>query len=236
MDKAEVYKTLNAAYFSDAPHEAEVMAHLPALLGRVAVAVDAGASLGQYTRALNRLLDGAEIHAFEPDPMRYEELARNCEEWQRGSRNRVIPHRVALGNESRDGGFFVTNTNVSGGLNRRDVDSDVEWEEIRVQVATLDELFQDRPPDFVKVDVEGAELALLEGAERSLAERAVFLIETHGDPSPVHALMRRHGYLSVGFYGRVVFVKDRWLWLKLKVLAATDLRRVRERVRARVMA
>ena len=184
MDKAEVYETLNAAYFSDAPHEAEVMAHLPMLLGGVAVAVDAGASLGQYTRALNRLLDGAEIHAFEPDPMRFEELARNCAEWQRGSRNAIIPHQVALGDQFGDTSFFVTNTNVSGGLSRRHVDGDVEWEQIRVPLARLDDVFRDKAPDFVKIDVEGAETALLEGAARSLGARAVILIETHGKTEP----------------------------------------------------
>jgi FkbM family methyltransferase len=236
MDKAEVYETLNAAYFSDAPHEAEVMAHLPMLLGGVAIAVDAGASLGQYTRALNRLLDGAEIHAFEPDPMRYEELARNCAEWRRGSRNSIIPHQVALGNESGDSAFFVTNTNVSGGLSSRHVDEDVEWEQIRVPLARLDDVFRDRAPDFVKIDVEGAETALLEGAVRSLGKRPVFLVETHGDPSPVRALMRRHGYLSSEFFGRTVFVKDRWLWIKLKLKAMADLHRLRQRIRARLQA
>ena len=39
--------------------------------------------------------------------------------------------------------------------------------------------------------------------------------------------MRRHGYMSSEFFGRVVFVKDRWLWLRLKLLAVADLRQIR---------
>jgi len=81
--------------------------------------------------------------------------------------------------------YFVTNSNVSGGLARQTTGPDIEWEEIRVRSTTLDELFPDRAPDFVKiVDVEGAELAVLHGAKRILATGVTtFLIELHGSPT-----------------------------------------------------
>ncbi len=56
MDKTEIYETLGDAYFSADPHEKEVIDHLPMLLKGASLVVDAGASLGQYTRAMMRIL------------------------------------------------------------------------------------------------------------------------------------------------------------------------------------
>jgi hypothetical protein len=104
----------------------------------------------------------------------------------------------------------------------------VEWREIAVPSSTLDELFGSRVPDFIKIDVEGAELSVLRGAQRILNHGStIFLIELHDWPSgadtssEVTALMQRAGYLRGSFYGQPIFVTSRGLWLRL---AARELR------------
>src|SRR4051794_39996434 len=119
MEKNEIYATLNRAYFSDEPHEKDVINHLPELLRGAKLVADVGASLGQYTRAMITILNDAEIHAIEADPIRAEELQRNCETWRVGSRNRVFAHHLALADKTGTVSYFATNTNVSGGLEPR---------------------------------------------------------------------------------------------------------------------
>lgn len=66
-----------------------------------------------------------------------------------------------------------------------------------VPTVSLDWLLERFPaPRFVKIDVEGAELGVLEGARRLLAEaRPVILCEIFGEARPkVDALLREAGY------------------------------------------
>lgn len=238
MEKSEIYETLSEAYFSDNPHEKEVIDHLPMLLREASLVADVGASLGQYTRIMSRSLCGGEVHAIEADPIRVEQLERNCEEWSQESTNQISVHHMALTDRTGKVPYFVTNSNVSGGLAMHNAPRPVEWEEITVSASTLDDLFPDRVPDFVKVDVEGAELSVLRGAKRILTNgNTTFLVELHDWPTgssqsvEVRRLLGESGYLSATFFGQPIFVKSRSLWLKLKLMEMRDLGRLRPRLR-----
>jgi hypothetical protein len=72
-----------------------------------------------------------------------------------------------------------------------------------VDVTTLDAFFDthERGPDFLKIDVEGHELAVIEGARRTIeSHRPTLLIECEarhrvdGDVQPVFDLLLSHGY------------------------------------------
>jgi len=73
-----------------------------------------------------------------------------------------------------------------------------------VEVSTLDTIVGDRPAAGVKIDVEGAERLVLEGASAALATRRIALLQLEWNDcsesllgetrEPVVALLRSHGY------------------------------------------
>lgn len=81
-----------------------------------------------------------------------------------------------------------------------------------VPTLTLDTLLDQRPmPDFIKIDVEGAELEVLKGASKLLAARhATLYIEIGEDVGDaIMALMSGHGYQAIDPVTRQP--SDRWL-------------------------
>ena len=218
MEKQTIYRILEEAYFSEHPHEETVLKRLSPLLPHVRHFVDVGASLGQFTRHANRGMLGGRIDTIEADPIRFEKLTENCALWNTDGRNTLVAHHFALAARSGEVTFFSTGSNVSGALCQHPLDyldaehrGNVEWQGIRVPASTLDALFGESPPDFVKMDIEGGELDALRGAQRVLAvKRTRFLIELHdfaheGKPAEVLGLMRARGYVCTDFEWKAFF-------------------------------
>jgi FkbM family methyltransferase len=219
LEKQEVYRILNEAYFGENCDERDLFAQIEPMIRQANHFVDIGASLGQYTRFASQVMKpGTRIMAIEADPVRFEELQRNCSQWQQGSGVEVDARFGAVTDSEGPVRFFSTGSNISGGLFQHATDAgDIEWNEIEAPGFTLDALFPDAPPSFVKVDVEGAELRVLRGAERVLAAReTIFFIEVHSWPDPegqanpeqVLAHMRDRGYHCASLRGKCVFHPD----------------------------
>ena len=218
MNESEIFDVLNQAYFSADCHEKQVIDHLPELLAGVEVFVDIGASLGQYVFHANKILRGGEILAVEADPIRFPELSRNCTTWQSKGHNTVTAVHAAVADVAGTITFHSTGSDVSGGLFRHPVArSGVEWTEISVPSLTLDNLLRDHAPDVIKIDIEGAEMRALEGAQELLRNgQAKWLIEIHGWSDPevgggsdqIYSHMASHGYHHVIFHGQDLFVRE----------------------------
>jgi FkbM family methyltransferase len=231
MDKQEVYATLNEAYFREDCHERQLLDNLPRFLENAALFVDVGASLGQYTLTASRCMRGGRIIAVEADPIRHEELTRNAARWSGESGRRIDAVFAAVGDSAGTVSFYTTQSNVSGGLFPRPAADGPAWQELTVPSVTLDDLCGDEVPDFVKADIEGAELRMLRGARRILAHgRTAFLLELHGwnDPQDRGAesipdFMRRHGYHAVAFFEHTLFLPLGATYLREKAAAGLRL-------------
>ncbi len=181
---------------------------LPELLKGVALFVDVGASLGQYSFFANRILNGGKIFCIEADPLRMQHLRQFASKWETMSTNRITVIHAAAAEKEGKVEFFTTDENVSGGLfvhgwGATGVKNSVQWTNFEVDCITLDNLFKDLKPDLVKIDVEGAEYRVLEGARGILEKgKCRFLVEIHpwGDkcvkkaPSDVFRLFKQFGY------------------------------------------
>ena len=70
-------------------------------------------------------------------------------------------------------------------------------EKVTVQTVTLDDLASEHgPPDFIKLDVEGAEVEAMAGATLPCFSRCRWLIESHGLSSCVGEQLQRLGYVT----------------------------------------
>jgi FkbM family methyltransferase len=171
------------------PYLESEMCGLRSLVGPGSVCVDIGSAAGLYTIALSRLAGASgEVHSVEPLPFTHLFWTRILAGGRSGN---VRHHTLALGVEpgadtmSVPIGRYGLVTGRSF-LNRRadGPDSNAEFEgriAVTVAVDTLDELVEREAMsrlDFIKIDVEGAELQVLEGGQRVIeTHQPVMLIE-----------------------------------------------------------
>lgn len=168
--------------------EAEMLG-LRDLIRPGSVCFDIGAAAGLYTLALSRLAGPqGQVHSFEPVPFAHPVLTRIL--GGRSSGN-VCHHQVALGAEPGRGVMSVPVGRLGPVTGRSFLDADCDGPgsnaEFRgqmgvdVEVRTLDEVCAAAELtrlDFIKIDVEGAELQVLKGGRASIERfRPALLVE-----------------------------------------------------------
>jgi len=124
------------------------------------IAIDCGACVGLVSRVIADNFE--EVHAFEPDPDNYRALVRNT--WEKYN---VFTYNVAL--SDKPGWCSMRGASSTS----RYVDDGTEIEKI-----TLDEF--NLKADLVKIDVEGHEYYLIQGAKRTLSSGPVVAVEDKG--------------------------------------------------------
>jgi FkbM family methyltransferase len=156
--------------------------------------VDVGCHVGSTLSELLRLAPHGRHAAFEPIPSKAARLRRRFPE--------VSVFDVALADADGEATFFV-HTKQSGfsGLHRHGDDG--EHEAVTVRTARLDEIMAHQRIDFIKLDVEGGELAVLKGAAgvlerarpRILFECTQTSVRAHGvTAEDVFDWLAAHGY------------------------------------------
>ena len=140
------------------------------------VVLDVGANIGWYTLMAAKALAGTgAVHAFEPAPEEFARLSQNLA--LNGFRN-VTLHEQALSDSAGQG--LLTELRDAG-MTRLATSTDSSSRPVSMN--TLD-LFARATAlgrlDFVKVDIEGAELRFLQGGRSTLARlRPTLMIELH---------------------------------------------------------
>jgi FkbM family methyltransferase len=130
------------------------------------VLYDVGANIGAYTLVAALAVPEARVVAFEPGPANFAALCSNLE--LNAVSERVTPIPLALGDQPRSASLDA-DASVAGASPRLSADPAGGT---RVLVDRLDDVAErfDLPsPNHLKLDVDGAELEVLAGAERVLA-------------------------------------------------------------------
>jgi FkbM family methyltransferase len=151
-----------------------------ALLRPDAHVIDVGANHGAVLGELVRLTPQGRWLAFEPIPSLRAELTAAFPD--------VDIRDAALSDSAGEATFqHVVSADGYSGLQRRTYPGEVEIEEITVRTARLDdELPEGFAPALIKIDVEGGELGVLRGAERTLATHRPVVIFEHGAGAAEH--------------------------------------------------
>ena len=140
--------------------------------------VDVGAHVGFFASKAARLVGpSGRVIALEPSSENLPFLRRNTA--RNGSGN-VVVHGIAASGKTGRREFNITGSSDSNGFYAHPLTHTVKT--LEVETVRLDDLV-DGPVDAVKIDVEGAELEVLDGMERLLRESRQITLWVEWNPS-----------------------------------------------------
>jgi FkbM family methyltransferase len=157
-----------------------------ALLARVDVRciLDVGANIGQTAQHYRKLFPDATIHSLEPFPGVFRILSESC-----AGDPAIRPHCLALADTDGARRFYVSEHDEWGALSPVAPDAAdlmgiggfaiATRSEIEVSTVTLEHFCAEQgigSIQILKLDIQGAELSALRGAEGLLAGRSIDLI------------------------------------------------------------
>lgn len=177
-------------------HELMVQEALRRSLPQGGVFFDVGANVGLMSLVAARCVGpGGQVVSIDPEPSNAAALRAHA------LLNRLDTTMIVVHGAAADRSGPVEVIAVADTLWTRVAEvgpHPLERERLVVDGFTLDDLVDRdglRPPDVVKIDVEGGELMVLEGMTRLLADqRPVLILEMHGKNRPVSELLEAAGY------------------------------------------
>ena len=156
---------------------------------------DVGANLGLHSLTVKSKFPSVDVFAFEPNPAMVSLLHRSCDT----NGLEINIHPVALDAHDGSAEFFIHADNAGRcGMYNRNADPDLP--RLNVETSSGDSLIADgaaKPPNVIKIDVEGHELPALHGIRRVLESpslRAVVFEDVSDQSSPVKQFLSGYGF------------------------------------------
>lgn len=173
-------------------YESAAMAILPEIVNSGSVVYDIGGNIGLYARQFSRLVgaDG-QVYCFEPNPIALHYLSHNLAVCK-ADNYLIFP--IALSDKSGSVDLVINPDNQDLGsmvFEKRGI-------HLNVQSIALDEAiarFRLRPPDVIKMDIEGGEVWAIKGMVEAIKQhRPVVLFELHGRDNAAGTLSQMNDY------------------------------------------
>ena len=182
--------TTIAEFFS--PHSVIMPPALPTFYPKVIY--DLGANVGVSSLFFASLYPNASIYGFEPLPENLEVCLLNY----RGIANQSQVFPWAIGSKTGRATFDCKNDSRGGRLETAHHDPSLQTtSQIQVMMISVADLIDQEglpPPDFLKIDVEGAELDVLEGIKGHAHSVRLIYLETHGEKLRRNCLLWLEGH------------------------------------------
>jgi FkbM family methyltransferase len=216
-------------------HEFEDMSFVLHLLRKDDVFVDVGANIGSYTILAGSVV-GAKCLSIEPVPATFSYLVDNINLNEMGEN--VQAFNIGAGQED-DVLSFTTQLDTE---NHVATDSDNNVNTVEVPVRPLDDIVGDSEPLCIKIDVEGFEMAIVEGARDTLTKQSLLAVimelngsqERYGyDESALHKSMLSLGFRPFSYcpFSRELVALDGKNSRTWNTLYLRDVQQVSERLR-----
>jgi FkbM family methyltransferase len=182
------------------PEYAEIM-FVQRYLDKNSVFFDVGAHLGEYALIAASIATQGKVFAFEPTPHTIRLLEENIALNPTAKKIKVI--KQAVSNKVGTAQFVIE---PESEVNHLPHNQDTKQNTVKVKTTTLTAIaskYRCKKIDLVKIDVEGAELAVLEGAEKLLTKGAIkaFILEInpkantyHHSQSELRRLLKKYRY------------------------------------------
>lgn len=172
---------MNVGVFFFGEYEQNLTDIVASLLREGDVCLDVGANFGWYTTLFYRRC-GAKgaVHAYEPVPETFRQLQRNYR--LMGEPENVFLNNLALGDHHDRITINLFEGEPAGHASLSADGHEGGAVSFECEMITLDSYLEERGLDnvnFVKVDIEGAELMFLKGAEKLFRQKTppIFLVE-----------------------------------------------------------
>ena len=170
------------------------------------VVFDVGANVGDYSELVHSIIPSARIYAFEPAAPVYEQLARKLSEIGNGANLEAF--NLGLSDEEKtvdlhsytvEGQAVSLISSIDRRLPTQVVQVEVSDTE-RIEVRTLDSFcvaHAIEKIDFLKLDVEGHEVAVLRGAQAMLDRGAISMIQFEFGPANIYSRTYFYNFWSM---------------------------------------
>ncbi len=132
---------------------------------------DVGSHAGRYVLLFSRWSKGGKVHAFEPNPQTCSILKRHLQ--LNHLEPQVMLNELAVSDHSSEEEFFAAPLDGMSRLGSENPLLAGRARPTRVKTISLDEYWavHTHPPDWLRLDIEGFEVAALRGARRLIEAR-----------------------------------------------------------------
>jgi FkbM family methyltransferase len=161
--------------------------------------VDVGANVGEYALLASGIAN-AHSFAYEPVPTTFDKLKKNVA--VNGLQNKIEARNKGVSSK-KSTLFFTQNKGVMNHVLKGKKQGAIE-----VEVESLNEAFKMTSADLLKIDVEGHEMEVLDGADQLLSSDRLqaIIIEINDrttvagySPNAVHDRLSKHGFFPVQY-------------------------------------
>jgi FkbM family methyltransferase len=160
--------------------------------------LDVGTNTAQFYTEIIKIFPNIYTEFVEPNPRCNKKMAKRYKD--------IIMHPVGLGETEGSLTFYINKfKGVSKGASFIR-DTNIEVNEITVDVKTLDSITHGKVFDFIKIDVEGFELEVLKGGVNTLSKTKYLLVEMSPN-SPVIDWLENHNYTLIDVVGNHYYNK-----------------------------
>jgi FkbM family methyltransferase len=160
----------------------DIVSLLRPIKGTLSV-MDVGANVGCFSKEMVQAAPNSVVHAFEPFPAAYDQLQTLAQSVE----GRIVPHGNAMSNEVGTSVLFLNSADVTNSL-LPNADSASEYQpdnfavptgSLEVSLDTVDRFCQNQNISLLhllKIDTQGADLRVLQGASRMIENGQVCLV------------------------------------------------------------